>query len=375
LEVQYADYAVWQRKWVEGEVLRGQAEYWKQTLDGAPELLELPADHARPAQQDYAGASVGLALDRDLTSGLRELSRRHGITMHMTLLAGWAGLLSRLSGQQDVLIGTPAANRGRIEIEDLIGFFVNMLALRLDLSGSPTVAEALERVKKQSIAAQQRQDIPFEQVVEMVQPVRSLSHSPLFQVMFAWQNVDQGQVELPGIEAKLMEPTSYDISKFDLALPLKESGDRIVGRLEYATALFDGSTVERYLGYFRRLLEGMVKGENQGLDRLPLLGEAERHQLLYEWNATAADYPREKCVQRAGQPSGALAAQGRRRGGRVRGDLSGTRCGTGGVGARGVEGGRCVCAAGPGPSGRAPGLVDLRQPVGGSSLEGRDRAA
>ena len=191
LAIQYADYAVWQRQWIEGEILQQQAAYWKTTLAGAPALLELPADHPRPAQQDYAGAFAGLVLDEQLTAGLKELSRRHGTTLYMTLLAAWAALLARLSGQQDVVIGTPVANRGRAEIENLIGFFVNTLALRLDLSGSPSVSELLEQVKAQALAAQQHQDIPFEQVVELAQPVRSLAHSPLFQVMFAWQNANR----------------------------------------------------------------------------------------------------------------------------------------------------------------------------------------
>ena len=148
LEIQYADYAVWQRQWIEGEILQQQAAYWKTTLAGAPALLELPADHPRPAQQDFAGAFAGLVLDEQLTAGLKALSRRHGTTLFMTLLAGWAALLARLSGQQDVVIGTPVANRGRAEIEGLIGFFVNTLALRLDLSGSPTVSELLEQVRR-----------------------------------------------------------------------------------------------------------------------------------------------------------------------------------------------------------------------------------
>ena len=164
-------------------------------------LLELPADHPRPAQQEFAGAFAWLELDEELTAGLKELSRRHGTTLFMTLLAGWAALLSRLSGQQDMVIGTPTANRGRAEIENLIGFFVNTLAVRLDLAGSPTVGQLLEQAKAQALAAQQHQDIPFEQVVELLQPVRSLSHSPLFQVMFAWQNSTQiGLLEVPGME-------------------------------------------------------------------------------------------------------------------------------------------------------------------------------
>ena len=297
LEVQYADYAVWQREWVEGEVLREQAEYWKEALAGVPEVLELPADHARPGQQDYAGEFVGLGLGKELTAGLKELSRRHGTTLHMTLLAGWAALLSRLSGQQDIVIGTPVANRSRVEIENLIGFFVNTLALRVEVGGSVKVRELLAQVRAKAIEAQQHQDIPFEQVVELARPVRSLAHSPVFQVMFAWQNAAEGRLVLPGLEVKPPQAFSYRVSKFDLTLTLQESGEGIVGGLEYATSLFERNTIERYVGYLRRLLEGMVAEDGQVVDRIPILSEEEREQVVYKWNETEVEYPREKCVQ------------------------------------------------------------------------------
>src|SRR5882672_8434892 len=240
--VQYVDYTVWQRKWMEGKVLEGQAEYWRQNLAGAPELLELPADRVRPPQQDYAGGRATLELDQNLTEGLRELGKRQGTTLFMTLLAGWAVLLGRLSGQREVVIGTPSANRGRAEIEGLIGFFINTLALRVDLSGEPTVGELLGRVKEQTLEAQQHQDIPFEQVVELVSPVRSLSHSPLFQTMFGWQNTPRGRLELQGLEIGPMETAPQVVSKFDLSLMLREAGERIVGGVEYATSLFERET-------------------------------------------------------------------------------------------------------------------------------------
>ena len=252
LNVQYADYAVWQRKWIAGEVLQQQAEYWRRTLEGAPALLELPADHARPAQQNYAGGMVGVMLDEELTAGLKELSRRQGTTLFMTLLAGWAALLGRLSGQGEVVIGTPVANRGRSEIEELIGFFVNTLALRLDVSGGPTVGELLERVKVQALAAQQHQDIPFEQVVELVRPVRSLAHSPLFQVMFAWQNTPEGRLELPGLEVKPLQSAPRLVAKFDMTLWLQEAGERIVGGVEIrdrAVRAGDGGALPRALSH------------------------------------------------------------------------------------------------------------------------------
>ncbi|HKR97268.1 MAG TPA: condensation domain-containing protein, partial [Candidatus Angelobacter sp.] len=287
LPVQYADYALWQRKWIEGELLARQAEYWRKNLAGVPELLELPADRPRPEQQSFAGAMAKVLLDKNLAVGLKQLGMRHGTTLYMTLLAGWAMLLARLSGQQDVVIGTPTANRGRVEIEKLIGFFVNTLVIRVDVSGKPTVREVLERVKQQAVGAQQHQDIPFEQVVEIVQPVRSLAHSPLFQVVFAWQDAPMGGPEFPGFQIEPMESGAHMVSKFDLTLSLQESGGCIVGGLEYATALFERETVERYAGYYRRLLEGMVEaGAEQAVDSLAMLPAAERQQVLYGWNQT-----------------------------------------------------------------------------------------
>ena len=302
LGVQYADYAVWQRKWMEGEVLRKQEEYWERTLAGAPSLLELPTDHPRPAEQDYAGGRVQVALDEKLSRGLKELSKRRGTTLYMTLLAGWGALLARLSGQEDLVIGTPAANRGRMEIEGLIGFFVNTLALRLDVSGSPSVVELLRRVKGRALEAQQHQDIPFEQVVEIAKPARSLAHTPLFQVLFDWQqNAGGGGLALPGLELGPLGSAKPVVAKFDLTLSLWDVGERIVGGLEYAAALLERSTVERYVGYLQALLEGMVANSAQAMDSLPLLAEAERQQLLYEWNAPQSEYPaagsrREKLV-------------------------------------------------------------------------------
>ncbi|WP_414681554.1 condensation domain-containing protein, partial [Longimicrobium sp.] len=184
LPIQYADYAVWQRRWVDGEVLKGQAEYWKKTLAGAAALLELPTDRPRPPRQDFTGGEVLIELDAELTAGLKALTRRHGGTLYMAFLAAWAVVLGRLSGQEDVVIGSPVAGRGRREIEGLIGFFVNTLAIRVGVSGSLTVGELLRRAKERALEAQQHQDIPFEQVVELLQPVRSLAHTPLFQVMF-----------------------------------------------------------------------------------------------------------------------------------------------------------------------------------------------
>ncbi|HEU0055422.1 MAG TPA: amino acid adenylation domain-containing protein, partial [Longimicrobium sp.] len=297
LPVQYADYAAWQRRWVEGEVLRAQSDYWAETLAGAPELLELPTDRPRAGRMDPAGARVGVELDEALTAGLKSLAQRQGTTLFMTVLAGWAVVLGRLSGQDDVVIGTPVANRGRREIEGLIGFFVNTLALRVDLSGAPTAAELLERVKERTLAAQHHQDIPFEQVVERVDPVRSLSHTPLFQVMFAWQNAPSGSLELPGLALGRVEAAEdRGTAKQDVGLTLGEAGGRIVGSVTYATALFDHDTVERWVGYLRRVLEEMVADEHRRVARLPMLPSAERARVLEAWNRTEAEYAGESCA-------------------------------------------------------------------------------
>ncbi|HEV2735895.1 MAG TPA: condensation domain-containing protein, partial [Longimicrobiaceae bacterium] len=297
LPVQYADYAAWQRRWVDGETLREQADYWTAALAGAPELLELPADHARPARQDFRGASAAVELDAELTAALKALGRRHGTTLFMTLLAGWAATLGRLSGRRDVVVGTPTANRGRREIEGLIGFFLNTLALRVDLSGSPTTAELLRRVRARALEAQQNQDIPFEQVVERAQPARNVAHSPVFQVMFSWQNAPRGKLELPGLEASpVAGPASEGTAKFDLSLELGEADGRIVGRVEYATSLFERATVRRYVGCLSRVLEEMAAGPDRRVEALEVMPAAERRQVLETWNRTAAAYPAGACV-------------------------------------------------------------------------------
>src|ERR1043165_7593818 len=228
LEVQYADYAVWQRQLIEGEKLQQQAEYWKGALAGAPALLELPWDHARPAQQNYSGRLSPIELEETLLIGLKELGRRHGATLFMTLLGGWAALMGRLSGQEEVVIGIPVANRGSVEIEKLIGFFVNTLAVRVNVSESQTVGELLEGVKRDVLLGQENQELPFERVVEIIGPERSLSHTPLFNVMFAWQGGMEGKLEFPGVEIEAL-PAGSVKAKFDLNLSLQETGGRIRG--------------------------------------------------------------------------------------------------------------------------------------------------
>lgn len=289
LDVQYADFAVWQRQHLKDDVLGPQASYWKTALAGAPAVLELPTDHPRPALQSYSGAFEELLLGEQLTAQIKEFSRRHRVTPFMTLMAAWAVMLERVSGQQDVLIGIPAGNRGRKEIEDVIGFFVNTLVVRLDLSGSPTVKELLEQTRVKSLGALQHQDIPFEQVVALVQPSRSLAQSPVFQVMFAWQSLAE-ILELSRLEVQPLRLPHWS-AMFDLTLYLQEEGDTIVGGVQYATSLFERPRIQRYVGYFRALLEAMVADDSQNIDRLSMLPEDERKHLLIDFNRTERDYP------------------------------------------------------------------------------------
>ncbi|AIO84321.1 D-alanine--poly(phosphoribitol) ligase, subunit 1 [Burkholderia pseudomallei HBPUB10303a] len=296
LPLQYADYAAWQRRWLASGQLEKQGAFWQTNLSGAPTLLELPTDRPRPPKQSHAGASVEVKLGAALSERVKRLSQRHGVTPYMTLLSSWAAVLSRLSGQEEVVIGSPVAGRNRTEVEALIGFFVNTLALRLDLSSEPTVGELLKRTKAQVLSAQAHQDLPFDQVVERVKPPRSTAHPPLFQVMFVWQNMPAGELTIPGLTIRAVE-TPLQTAQFELTLSLREAGDDIVGHLNYASALFDESTVRRYVTYWRRLLEGMTAGPaNVSVARLPLLDEAERKQVVYAWNATERDYPIEQCI-------------------------------------------------------------------------------
>ncbi|AIO93805.1 non-ribosomal peptide synthetase [Burkholderia pseudomallei] len=296
LPLQYADYAAWQRRWLASGQLEKQGAFWQTNLSGAPTLLELPTDRPRPPKQSHAGASVEVKLGAALSERVKRLSQRHGVTPYMTLLSSWAAALSRLSGQEEVVIGSPVAGRNRTEVEPLIGFFVNTLALRLDLSSEPTVGELLKRTKAQVLSAQAHQDLPFDQVVERVKPPRSTAHPPLFQVMFVWQNMPAGELTIPGLTIRAVE-TPLQTAQFELTLSLQEAGDDIVGHLNYASALFDESTVRRYVTYWCRLLEGMTAGAaDQTIVGLPLLDEAERKQVVYAWNATERDYPIEQCI-------------------------------------------------------------------------------
>ena len=290
LPIQYADYAVWQREWLQGEVYERHLSYWKQQLSGAPTVLEIPTDRPRPAVQSHRGALHTLTLAKSLAGQLRRLSRQEGVTMFMTLLAAFQTLLMRYSGQEDIVLGTPIAGRTRAETEGMIGFFLNTLVLRTDLSGEPTFRELLGRVRETTLLAYEYQDVPFEKIVEELQPERSLSHTPLFQVMFTLQNAPRQNLELSRLALRPLQ-VEHDIAKFDLMLSVAEGADTLKLALEYNTDLFDASTVERMAGHFQVLLEGIAADPEQRVSTLPMLTEIERRQLLVEWNDTRADYP------------------------------------------------------------------------------------
>jgi non-ribosomal peptide synthetase component F len=245
--------------------------------------------------QSYRGAAQRFKLSKELTQQLEGLSRREGVTLYMTLLAALQTLLARYSGQKDISTGTPVANRRHGELESLIGFFANTLVLRTDLSGNPTFRELLQRVRDTALGAYAHQDVPFEMLVEVLQPERSLSYTPLFQVLFVLQNAPQERLELPGLTLALLEIDS-GTAKFDLTFSLEESEDGLAGVCEYSTDLFDETTIRRLLQHFEILLEGVVNNPGEHLLQLPLLSPAERRQLLDEWNATTAEFPSDLCV-------------------------------------------------------------------------------
>jgi amino acid adenylation domain-containing protein len=296
LPIQYPDYAAWQREWLTGERAQKLAEFWRQTLTDAPLLLELPTDRPRPPQQSFVSGFVPICIGSALTLGLRNLSNRYRSTVFMTVLAAWAAVLSRLSGQQDLVIGTPSANRGRPETEGLIGFFINSLALRINLAGQPSATELLERVRETTIAAHDHQDLPFEQVVEIVQPPRSLNHTPLFQVMLVWGSGDQQQFELPGLSVTPVW-ADKEMVKYDLRLGLSETKDNILGGMHFSTALFDEATIQRQIGYLITMLKTMVADSSQAVAGIDLVAPEERALLLDAWNATDADYAGHVCIQ------------------------------------------------------------------------------
>ncbi|MEG4066492.1 amino acid adenylation domain-containing protein [Microcoleus sp. Pol11C2] len=313
LSVQYADFAKWQREWLQGEVLETQLAYWQQQLNGIS-MLNLPADRPRPAIQSYRGKRQFLQLPKQLSEALETLSQREGVTLFMTMLAAFKTLLYHYAQQEDIVVGSPIANRNRSEIEALIGFFVNSLVLRTDLSGNPTFRELLNRVKEVALGAYAHQDLPFEKLVEELHPDRALNQNPLFQVAFALQNAPGNRLELPELT---LSPQQLDVgtARFDLEFHLWErspdsSGSNqspsnklwvdsslgISGMVIYSADLFDEATITRLIGHFQTLLERMVTNPEERIANLQYLSAQERYHLLVECNNTQADYPQDLCI-------------------------------------------------------------------------------
>jgi amino acid adenylation domain-containing protein/non-ribosomal peptide synthase protein (TIGR01720 family) len=285
LPVQYPDFAAWQRSWLRGEVLAGEIAFWREELAGLPPLLELPTDRPRPAAQSHRGAARSFQLPAGLVRDAEALARRAGATLYMVLLAAFQALLARSSGQDDLAVGSPVAGRDRVESEGLIGFFVNTLALRGDLSDAPAFGELLGRVRETALAAWLHQEVPFEKVVEELAPERDLAHAPLFQAMLVLQNAPAAPLEIPGLS---LRPSSVRtaVAKLDLTVILEASEGGLAGTLEYATDLFDAATVDRLACRFERLLAAALAAPERGVFALPWLGAAERQQTLVEWNDT-----------------------------------------------------------------------------------------
>jgi amino acid adenylation domain-containing protein len=289
LPIQYADFAVWQREQLRGPVLAEQIAYWKDRLADAPAALNLPTDRPRPAVQSFRGAKHEFELPRSLTDALKSMGRQEGATLFMTLLAGFKALLERYTAQDDLIVGSPIAGRTRVETEALIGFFSSSLILRTDLSGDPTFRELLQRVRRVALGAYDHQDVPFEQLIEVLQPERTLSHTQLFQVMFALHNIPRPSLALPDLTLSRLE-VDDETAMFDLGLDMWEDGGELRGRFTYSTDLFDGLTIVRLAGHLCTLLDGAVADPDRRLSALPLLTPPEQRQLLVDWNATASTY-------------------------------------------------------------------------------------
>ncbi|MEG4485051.1 amino acid adenylation domain-containing protein [Microcoleus sp. D2_18a_B4] len=295
LSVQYADFASWQRQWLQGEVLETQLAYWKKQLGGNLPVLNLPTDRPRSAVQTFRGSVHKFTIPKAIADEIAQLSQREKATLFMTLLAAFKTLLYRYTGQEDILVGSPIANRNRREIEEVIGLFANTLVFRTNLSSNPTFKELLGIVREVALGAYNHQDLPFEKLVEILQPERDLSHNPLFQVLFSLQNVPSSQIKLPGVTLSSLE-IERKTARFDLALDLEEGLEGINGTLEYSQDLFDASTARRIAGHFLTLLESIAANPEQRISNLPILTKPEQQQLLFEWNNTQSELPKNHCV-------------------------------------------------------------------------------
>ncbi|BAY48981.1 nonribosomal protein synthetase [Scytonema sp. HK-05] len=295
LPIQYADFAVWQRHWLQGEIRESQLFYWKQQLSGELPVLQLPTDYSRPITPTYRGSRQFLTLSKSLTEKLKDLSHRENVTLFMTLLAAFQTLLYRYTRQEDILVGSPIANRNRSELEGVIGFFVNTLVLRTDLSGSPSFRQLLDRVKEVTLGAYAHQDLPFEQLVQAVQPDRNLNQNPLFEVLFSLQNTAMPVWQLPNLTLTPLH-INNNTAKFDLTLLMEDTEEGLVATFEYNTDLFDRDSIHRMLGHFSTLLDAIVANPDNAIANLPLLTASEKQQLIVEWNNTKKDYPLNLCI-------------------------------------------------------------------------------
>jgi amino acid adenylation domain-containing protein len=290
LAIQYADFAEWQREWLQGEELERQLVYWRAQLSDVTGILDIPTDHPRSSVQSSQGDYKFLTLSKELSSGLVALSKHEGATLFMTLLSAFQILLWRYTGQEDIVVGTPIAGRNRAEIEALIGFFINTLALRTKLSGDPTFKELLARVRETAIGAYNHQDLPFEKLVEELHPERDLGRNPLFQVMFQFQNTLNPHLDLSGLTVTTLD-VSTETAKFDLMLAAREENGELVCVMEYNTGLFAGETIERMLDHYAALLAGIVANPDERIASLPLMTEAERRQITGAWTDTQTEFP------------------------------------------------------------------------------------
>ncbi|TBV12878.1 non-ribosomal peptide synthase/polyketide synthase, partial [Stutzerimonas kirkiae] len=296
LPAQYTDYAIWQRQWMAAGEQERQLAYWKAQLGDEQPVLELPTDHPRPAMQSYSGSSLNIGLDSDQVRSLRQLAQQQGVTLFMLLLASFQTLLHRYSGQCDIRVGVPIANRTRAETERLIGFFVNTQVLKAEFDLGTTFRELLQQVKHTALEAQAHQDLPFEKLVEALQPQRSLSHSPLFQVMFNHQAQVRGEGHtLPGLKVESLVWDRH-AAQFDLTLDTFESEGGLRAALTYATDLFEHDTVERLAAHWKNLLSAIIQNPQQRISELPLLSEEEYQRTVHGWNSTRASYPSDRCI-------------------------------------------------------------------------------
>jgi len=294
LPIQYADFALWQRKWLLGEVIKSQIAYWQQQLAGIS-VLQLPTDRPRPKIQTFRGATESFFLSAKLTEALKVLSLQEGVTLFMTLLTAFKTLLYRYSGQEDIAVGSPIANRNQTETENLIGFFVNTIVLRTDVSGNPSFRELLHRVRECTLSAYAHQDLPFEYLVEKLQPERNLNHNPIFQVMFAFQNAATEELKLPGLNLNFLN-FDRQAATFDLSVSMQDGKSGVQGKFEYNTDLFNADTIRRMVEHFQILLAGIVEHPEQQLSSLPLLSATQQQELLVEWNNTRVNYSQNQCV-------------------------------------------------------------------------------